>query len=695
MIPFQVLTGAPDSPRDARLQAFVGSQSALWSGAPGDWVVLPSPDNGGPALIAVDVEGERRGREVLSAFLGPGVASLASTAQQVPVADGVVRRVDVRVRDGQGQRALEALELLVSARLGITRHTVAPQSELADLLRDMRLGLATGDTIAAGMAYEAIDRLGLLSRENRRFLEVEYLAESERWLDLVKKPYFSELPVVRRPRLVTEYLLDAVWNGIVLRSGQAAATAMVTENVFERFAPLLAAPDVPRRPGALALVYLSAVLQGDESRVGRIVSSIPPDERDRLEALKPVTAVAPPAAGVDVTTLLARGMYGSVVEAFLESPRQEWVDAVVESVLELQDPDGGRAVLEEIDRFIATGLDMRPRLARALDEVRALVAGQCNDWLDWAKRTADGSWDAAAAVAREESAAWIKPSGPSAVEFADLLLTATTGENSAAVSEVLDVLLRLARDCLVLPSGQTVGDAVLLVLAEQDNASEAVRSAFIDLASLALDQGMSAGAYRAMVQAAVDLWSKVASPLAFDWALEVLEALAVSPCPEPGLPASLASVVQGRGAAWVGRLSDAQRASMRSLTSEFGLQPWPGEVPSEEEASVWSALNGRSLGLYSLIENAGTRLNAQLAHLCSLSQFTHNRDHTATAALASLAERADYLIVDTWHAAHQATGCIDQHRARDRQILPPRGSTPALLRALEEWLRTRQGVSAQ
>ena len=45
-----------------------------------------------------------------------------------------------------------------------------------------------------------------------------------------------------------------------------------------------------------------------------------------------------------------------------------------------------------------------------------------------------------------------------------------------------------------------------------------------------------------------------------------------------------------------------------------------------------------------------------------------NADTVATAGLRSLAASADFLVVDTRHAAHAATMAFDEVRPRDRQL---------------------------
>jgi hypothetical protein len=106
----------------------------------------------------------------------------------------------------------------------------------------------------------------------------------------------------------------------------------------------------------------------------------------------------------------------------------------------------------------------------------------------------------------------------------------------------------------------------------------------------------------------------------------------------------------------------------------------------QDELDVWAKLDGKSVGIYSLLTRAEIYLKDRLSRLCSVGDVKGNSDHVATQALRSLAERSDYLVVDTWHAAHQATGAIDAVRPRDRQILPRQRGHSGFLRALEDAL---------
>lgn len=111
--------------------------------------------------------------------------------------------------------------------------------------------------------------------------------------------------------------------------------------------------------------------------------------------------------------------------------------------------------------------------------------------------------------------------------------------------------------------------------------------------------------------------------------------------------------------------------------------------PDGEERDVWASLDGASVGLYSLVTGAGIKLRAELDQLCRVRSLTQRTDTNASAALRALAKNADYMIVDTWHAAHPATVCIDDVRPRSQQILPRRGGTLAFVTAIEDALIAR------
>jgi hypothetical protein len=107
------------------------------------------------------------------------------------------------------------------------------------------------------------------------------------------------------------------------------------------------------------------------------------------------------------------------------------------------------------------------------------------------------------------------------------------------------------------------------------------------------------------------------------------------------------------------------------------------------QGNIWARLVGARVGLYSLLPRAGIRLQERL---CGLADgrvaVEQNGDHVATSGLQSLAAHADFMVVDTWHAAHSATIAIDAVLSRDRQVLPRGGGVMSFLAALQDRLES-------
>jgi hypothetical protein len=615
-------------------------------------------------------------------------------AEERRLADaGVNRLLALEVRHEQYQLFLKGLEALTATRCSIDRVVEELPTDPVNLLRDFRLALAQGDGSTAEERFVALQKTGSLSRENLRFLRIELLARLERWHEAVSLPYFAELEKVRRPRRVSELMLEALWRAEILQSGLPPSEVFRETEFQDQHRALLGSAGVPRMRGALALCYLSALQDGDEARVSRLIASVPTPDRAYLESLNWAREAAPEALADPVQEahrLLGRHQYSTVVDIFLQRHMKEFADPAVEAALELDDPQYAGQVLDAVRDLIQDGFQLSRRLARDLAELEALASGTCGNWIEWIQRVSrDARWGEAAAVARQNADSWPPlPLSETVVQHAsDLLVSSAEGINSDQVRASLDLLCEVASRSAKEPGHAAFLDSVLLILSAQENIGEPIRNAFNDLMWSFLESGPTRAGYEGLISAATLLWERIASPLSVDWVLELLDALVSNAAPSRDSAVQFAMQVPTRCAPFVTRISRRQASSMRTLLEEFGLPAWP-DIPAldSDEDNIWAALNAADVGLYSLVENAGTKLRAQLDRLCRMRSFTHRTDTVASAGLKSLAQNADYLIVDSWHAAHAATACIDEVRPRSRQILPRRGGTPALVAAIEDAL---------
>ena len=402
--------------RDQMLIAgLVDGQLRLWSGALGDWVVLPIGAATPFSVVAHDVEGERQAREIIRAFVGPGIATLTGSQAPASDAEGAAHRLGRASRPGSrgaprptagppaGPGVADRDPLLHRPGRG-----GAPDRSRESPPRPPAGAGPRRQPHVPGPARRAA-RDGSLSRENLRFLQVELLARFERWPELVSLPYIAEMEKVRRPRRVSELMLEALWHREILRSGRPPAEAFHTRELAGRHRALLGSVDVPRLPGALALCYLSALADGEEARLARLLASVPAD-RDYLESLNWAREPTPEPLGDPVQEarrLLDRHQYAAVVDLFLEGRGSELADLAVESVLELGDLRVAGQVLAVVRGFPGESFRPSRRLSRDLAELEVTVSGACSSWTEWIERVGgEARWGEASAVARQNASDW-------------------------------------------------------------------------------------------------------------------------------------------------------------------------------------------------------------------------------------------------------------------------------------------------
>jgi hypothetical protein len=602
---------------------------------------------------------------------------------------GIDRIVPVRSSGTDTAGFVEALELMTAVRAGEPELRREVQDPIGYLLRDFRLALSAADSQNSERLLERIEATGLLASENLRFLRVERLARLGRWPELGMLPWFADMTRARRPRYITEHLLEALWrrefDDVALITDPGAALRRFQEGELEvQYRPLLDSIDVPSSTGARRLVWLSAVLSGNEARQRRLLESVEEPERSVLERLtgigpahdEPATKLG---ALAQARSLLDAGEFVEAIAVAERTSGDPGLAAVaVRAAFELADPDLASRAIAVVDSVGESRLPTTPGFRRNLHDVRQWATNRCFGWTAWLSRVcSDVRWPEAADVARDLSAGWdideFKQESAAQVA-ANNLLSAAENVNAPQVKAALDLFCDLAGKLAESVGATPLIDAVLLVLSLQDNASFAVRDAFFSLAAQVIRTGPSPTRYADLVSTATGLWERVCSRETVAWALDVADLLAMSPASDPAVRAAFISSVGNGVRGFAVRLPGHERSLLEALAAEcgtgVGLPPLPEEPSSPLEREFWEALTGRLVGLYSLLEGVGARFAERVHGLNPESRVEHNSDTVATDALRSLAKAADFFIVDTRHASHAATGAIDSVRGRDRQLFP-------------------------
>jgi hypothetical protein len=690
-------------PLRQRVEILFDEQLRTWVADSSGWLVVPldrTPQ--GFYLLSEDREGQRRGLEVVKAFLG-STASLTSVTP-TPHAQQTDRLLDliglrhmshVKRVNGEAHDLLARLEDAVATLKGKDARLRPVRPSYIDLLRDLRLALLQRDGRLADRLLQDLRLTGRLSAENLRFLTVEMLGLLHRWRELSDLPHLTELLRARRPRVVNEILLEMVWHTEIaelVNAGRSPREIYAAVDMGARYGSLVSAVEVPSTASGRGVGLVAASALGDLERAQQIVAAAADDvERDllnRLIALKPGTVTDDARTEVNVRDLYTEGQYGAFIRAFLDSPDPSIADLAVQATLDSEDFVHAPDVLDVVDGFNAAGrLQQNRRLLRDLEDLHRLVAASCDGWREWCERLARAvHWPEAASIARTQCNQWDDPSLLSANDSkaaADALLEAWGGANQDQVIASLDVLCRSAAATTESGGASDFREVVLLVLAEQVNLSSPVRDAYLHLLEHILESGPMESNYRSLVDLTANLWRRVAAPTSVDWGIRLIEVLLNTPTPDADVRVSVIADILTRSHNFQQRLSIRQLSELAGLGEECGVRTSLLEQRPNEAESPWRQLDGRTIGIYSLLPGAAQSLGQRLALLCSPRSVEGNTDTVATPALRSLATRADFLIVDTWHASHAATNAIDATRPREKQVFPAGRGVSAFVQALE------------
>jgi hypothetical protein len=636
---------------------------------------------------------------VVRAFLVPTYATVTT----VELVDGQLTRQLKVGSDLEGFVA--ALELLTSVRGGapVLRREVDPS--VSFLLRDFYLALEERDPGRSDLLLKRIEESALLGGDNLRFLKVERLARLGRWAELSALPWIAELARARRPRRISEHLVEALWH---TRFDEAAVMAdpavagVALHAIAASYGPLLRAVDVPGTRAGRRLAMVAAAEDSDQSRIERIRAAAQPDEQAVLGLLSRARPEETeggrrdPAPELANTLALAReasdeGRYTTVVDLAEQDPQPVMLELAVRAAIELDDPMAADRVVALLDEGGVALPDSRATRIM-VEEIRRLADRGCSGWQPWFDRLADGSvWVEAPEVARDLAAGWsLDPfrSGDLTAELAERLFEASSGPNRRVVGAALDVVIPLAARLIGQPIADPFVDAVLLVIADQESPSRIVLDAFLGLISDALESGVSAERYCDLLDASERLWQVARSRAALLWLLDLGEVFAAAACPDPDARRGMVERLAVSVEPWTSQFRPHERLALEAIASECGaVVVLAAEPPTDADApDPWVRLEGQLVGLYSLLAGAGARLRDRVLRLCPSAQVEWNADEVGSEALRNLALRADVLVVDTRHAAHAATMAIDQVRPRDRQVFPVGRGVSSFLAALEQEL---------
>lgn len=699
----------PDQDKTLLSQTVVQPQRSLWSGARGDWVVLPDPQSSDDWLIvAADREGARRAREIVSAFVGPSVGYLShkETTAGFRVGDRSQAALAVNLTTSQPDNLLEALQRLVVVRASFAGVRPPGRSTLVRLVRDLRLALADHDVAGSERQLRRLREDGRLSSENLDFLEIELLGRLGRWRELRDLPWFLQITRAPRPAATTELMLESIWwIDFVERAASEPATALARyQELPADLLRLFDGIDVPTTPSARRLAALRSLDQGSPERLDRIRARSPEDELRWIAGLfqtpDPTVELAP---GDRARAMLSGGRYVDVVALALQFTGDVAVlEAAVRAVAEIESPDLAFDLGPLLTEDHIGGLPSTPGFQRCLDRTLSLASDKADSWTEWLERVArNEQWPSAAEILRAESPRWDLESLRSTREAeraGSYIEAAMEGKNAVAIEQGLDLLCDLAARLASEQGSSRLIDAVLYALIDRPP-TEALGNALLGLVQAVLRSGPTEQRYADLLDVCLSSGQLLTARVLIPIVLDLLDEFAMYPSPDLEKRERLAHAAYEalQSHASRGYLSRDEARLAELLLDELGMPDrslWvhstvdsDGEHSGDVVSDPWAQLAGRTILLYTLLDGIGARFEARIREFCPTARVLTRSDHVASDQLRSAVQAADYVMVDTRHAKHSATAAIDAVRSKGEQLLPEGKGVSSFVRCLGQNLR--------
>jgi hypothetical protein len=667
------------------------ADSAAFPGA-----LIPEQAADGELLVvAVALPADwRRLCPVLRAFAGPtltsfdGVPSTDLTAASLlpAVAEaGPCVTAAIRLPTDRGGREM-ALRALVRARdtfaraPSLARAAPEPTSWLLARFQD-HLNVGRRDA-AAAVLRRLRDELRL-DALNLRSLHVQLLATFEEWTSIVDMPGFANLARARRTPATTALLLEALYQAHLaspFESGdQAAVERLYMEEVRTLAAPMLKVPlPASLRPGGWRLATLEALASPGREDLRRAASAR--SEQLGWLALRLATSSdaeedrAPRLEGAD-----------DARDRLIAGEATESVDAMSAALAAL-------ARLNDAQRAEVARAEPFRSALRALKQ-EAGSTSIPTSWPMWLTRISDPAFTNALALARLGAEEWAiagEATDPAAV--ASLLDALNRAQDDSLAAErtaqaLPYIVAALQRDPNFPNSAMTpVYSNLLTLLALGSARGASVYDSSLALVDALLSVGTDAARYRDLAADVDELAGEGFGVRMVYWTLELIEAFMRSPAPDPAAREHLVHSVLARLTPIRGRLSCLQQAVVQSLSNEFGWTFDALSTPNDAHGDgLISRLRGKSIAIYSLVENASRQAKAALEALSSDLDVQCSADQGGTARLRALATNSDLFVVAWGAAKHAATDFIRTHRSGRPLVYADGKGVSSLLRAVEEY----------
>lgn len=590
---------------------------------------------------------------------------------------------------------------------------------------DFERALLAGDEALAEAMIAELKQTGRLNEENLRYLEVRLGAGLGLWPQIARDHWLIKtLADLALPPQILADLIEALYRTYV-EEFEIAGDSVALRDAFARYIagpyPKLFASRrgirVPRVVKAFAL-YEQLQPNADPTIIDALLGLLPESVDTALFAAAPTPAPVPPSATTidQADEAFDDGQIDRAFEFYLRMPVSRRTLSRLVSCVGTIGTDEARdrllMVVEEAEGDLVESL--APAVAAKIESLTQAKAADAallqnvespsiskDPWMRWAQQLREGKDISAAArdiqsAASTWSASDIRQSCQLAEQFADIIggLNGEAGEIArASVAQIYAGFF--PDDAGATPATRPIASLLFMLIAMDDALSRADLDLLSQLTTVLIEQGLSAAEYKLLLADLEDVQKRIGSYAYLPWSLDVSEALAILPCPsEDARDARLRFflLVLGQASGFAHRLVPVDLLPIATLSKDYGVDPETLASLNRDagggDANTASVpnLSGKTIGIYTLAEAAGSRAKKALEELFPGCRVDVNSDLVATSKLTSLAKAADLFVFAWKSSSHQAFYCVKDALAGRDPIWVPGKGTASILRAVLDHL---------
>jgi hypothetical protein len=612
-----------------------------------------------------------------------------------------------------GERLAE-LAALLKRRPATKRRSVRP---VGSIRADFERALLAQDAAEAEARIAELRETGRLNEENLRYLDVRLKAGLGYWPQIARDHWLIQtLSDLALPPQTLADLLEALYRtyvDAVEADGDATATLKAFEQHIARRYPRLFAS---RRGIRTARIVKSFVLfeqiqsPPNPQIIAALLELLPEGDRALVIARPPPAAAAPLATSAisdaQADEAFDDAQYDRAFEFYMALPlSRKSISRLVSCVLLIGTDEARCRLLAATDGSGgAIVAELAPAIRQKLEELRGRgaevaeapgLASTLPEWMAWAEQ-----------LYRDEDLAGAEKAVQHAATNWDVLPFAKDENLSKAFADIVGNLNGMAGAIVrrsvpqifasffppgaaPVPATKPIAAVLFVLIAMDDVLSRTDLDLLAQLQSQLLAMGLSSEDYLSLVGDLADVQGRIGSYAYLPWSLDVCEALAIVPSPsEAGRDARLRFFLQvlSQTQSFAHRLGRQDLLPIEFLAKDYGVKidtiAWLKPAQESSTAAQLPSLNGKTIGIYTLSEAAGTRAKAALEQMFPGCKVAVNSDLVCTPQLASLAKAADMFIFAWKSSSHQAFYCVKDALVKGELIWALGKGAASILRAV-------------